>query len=153
MLISSVSFGQSFTFYSATSKAFGAELMFDDMYGFGFAGTNEPVKAKGDFKTGDISEFDLKYATGTVTQKWCTAYGMISFGYLKGVKVSYILGGALYARKMNFDYNGFVYHKDDSVFLKPIIGIDFSKEITKDIGIKLGLDTFNRVKIGIDVYF
>lgn len=135
-----------FTFYGGTSKSFGAEIMVNEKAGFGFAGTNEATKAVGDFKTGSISEWDLKYQTGTVTQKWFTAY-------LKGVKVSYLLGGALYGRKMNFEYNGVAYHKDDNVFLKPIVGIDFSKEITKDIGVKIGYDTFNEIKIGINVYF
>lgn len=153
LLLTTIASAQSFTFYSGTSKSFGSEIMFNDSYGFGFAGTNESTKAKGDFKTGDISEWDLKYQKGTVTQKWCTAYGLVSFGYLRGVQVSYLLGGALYARKMNFDYNGFIYHKDDNVFIKTIIGIDFSKEITKDIGIKVGYDTFNEIKLGLTVYF
>ena len=142
-----------FTFYGGTSKSFGAEIMVNEKAGFGFAGTNEPTKAKGDFKTGSISEFDSKYQIGTVTQKWFTSYALVSFGYFKGVKVSYLLGGALYGRKMNFEYNGVAYHKDDNVFLKPIVGIDFSKEITKDIGVKIGYDTFNQIKIGINVYF
>lgn len=142
-----------FTFYTGSSKSFGADIMFTEKAGAGFAGTNEPTKAIGDFKTGSISDFDLKYQTNTVTQKWFTSYFLVSFGYLKGVKVSYLLGGALYGRKMNFEYNGMKYHKDDNVFLKPMVGIDFSKEITKDVGIKLGFDTFNHVKLGINVYF
>jgi hypothetical protein len=142
-----------FTFYTGSSESFGAEIMFTEKAGAGFAGTNEATRGLGEFKPGDISEWDLKNKINTVTQKWFTMYGLVSFGYLKGIKVSYLLGGALYGRKMNFEYNGTQYHKDDSVFIKPIVGIDFSKEITKDVGVKLGFDSFNYIKLGINVYF
>ena len=153
LLLTAIASAQSFTFYTGTSKSFGSEIMFNDSYGFGFAGTNEGIRASGRWSPGNISEWDMQYVTGTITQKWCTAYGLVSFGYFRGVQVSYLLGGALYARKMNFEYNGDKYHKDDSIFLKPILGIDFSKEITKDVGIKIGFDTFNKIKLGINVYF
>lgn len=143
-------------FYYGTKQSLGVELLIkanETLYlGGGFAGTLEKNKALGAFYSSDIKPNEIPIST--TTQKWLALYGTASFGYLNKFQISYDLGASMNGRHANFiDQNGNVYHKKDKIVYKPMIGINAGYEITKDVGISIGYDTFSELKLGFTVYF
>jgi len=144
-----------FNFYWGSNESLGAEILIDESFGFGFSGTTEKDKALGKFSTGSINEYDRKNFVSTTTQKWFCAYGVIQIGWIKDIQFSADLGAAMYGRHANFlDPNRQqYYHKKDKVIFKPMVGINATYAITKDIGWQAGYDTFSGFNTGFVVYF
>lgn len=159
LLIVLISFSASsqtnFNFYYGSNKSLGAEILIDKSFGFGFAGTAEETKALGEFSTGSINDYDLNNEVSTTTQKWFTLYGVAIIGYIGLFQISFDTGLAMYGRHANFlDPNrNEYYHKKDKLLFKPMVGINATYSITKDIGAQIGCDTFNYLNIGFVVYF
>lgn len=140
-------------FYYSTEQTTGAELLIavrgtESAYlGGGFSGawgvkTSLPTK---------INEYDKRQ---TVTDKdreeWCSLYATASFGYLGPVLVKYRAGLAVYNDKVTFNDD---YTKIEKVAFKPLIGVSAMYELTKDIGLEVGFDNFNKLTAGITVLF
>ena len=144
-----------FNFYWGSNESLGAEILIDESFGFGFSGTTEKNKALGVFSTGKINEYDKKNFVSTTTQKWFCAYGVIQIGWIKNFQFSADLGASMYGRHANFlDSNrNEYYHKKDKVLFKPMVGINATYSITKDVGWQIGLDTFSHFNTGFVVKF
>jgi hypothetical protein len=160
LLITSFAFSQNavLSFYAGSDASFGSSVLFkrsDTFYlGFGFSGNAEKDKALGSFKTSSINEWDKSKFVSNTNQKWFAVYSKSSFGYFKGIMISYDLGLEVQTKSANFqEENGSYYHKDDSIVLKPLIGINASYDITEDYGVTIGYDTFSEFKLGLTVYF
>jgi hypothetical protein len=102
LLTCSVNAQTNFNFYYGSNEALGAEILIEQSFGFGFAGTTEKSKALGEFSTGNRNEY---------------------------------------------------YHKKDKLIFRPMVGLNASYAITKDVGWQIGLDTFNGLNTGLIVYF
>lgn len=74
-------------------------------------------------------------------EKWCNIYASTSFGYINQIMIKERAGLAVYCK------NG------KEVTYKPMVGISGMYEITKDIGIEVGFDTFNIGTIGFTILF
>ena len=144
-----------FHFYYGSNQALGAELLINETLGFGFSGTTEDSKALGVFSPGEINEYDLKQKVGTTTQKWFTLYSVYQICWIKDFQISGDAGISMYGRNANFyDSNrNEYYHKKDKLLFKPMVGINITYTITKDIGWQVGVDTFSGVNTGFIVYF
>jgi hypothetical protein len=155
LLTCSVNAQTNFNFYYGSNEALGAEILIDRSFGFGFAGTTEKTKALGEFSTGNINAYDKKNFVSTTTQKWFTLYGVAQVCYIGNVQISADAGVAMYGRHANFlDPNrNEHYHKKDKLIFRPLVGLNASYAITKDVGWQIGLDTFNGLNTGFIVYF
>jgi len=155
MLACSLNAQTNFNFYYGSNEALGAEILIDQSFGFGFAGTTEKTKALGEFSTGDINAYDKKNFVSTTTQKWFTLYAVAQVCYIGNVQISADAGAAMYGRHANFlDPNrNEYYHKKDKLLFRPMLGLNASYAITKDVGWQIGLDTFNGLNTGFIVYF
>ena len=133
-----------FNFYWGSNESLGAEILINESLGFGFSGTTEKDKALGVFSTGKINDYDKKNFVSTTTQKW-----------IKDFQFSADLGASMYGRHANFlDPNrNQYYHKKDKVLFKPMVGINATYSITKDVGWQIGLDTFSHFNTGFVVKF
>jgi hypothetical protein len=144
-------------YYISSQNLMGGEIMInrgnDTYIGGGFSGTLKNEFTKGDWAGKHISESEMKYATGTAKEEWFSIYAIASFGYYKKIMVSYSAGMGLYGQMMNFERNGVEYNKNDKLIFVPLVGIAGQYAITKDVGLMVGVDTFNGVKIGISVLF
>jgi hypothetical protein len=144
-------------YYISSQNLAGGEIIInlggDKFIGGGFSGTLKNEFTKGEWQGKHISESELKYATGTAKEEWCSIYGIASFGYFKSVLVSYSVGIGLYGQMMNFERNGVKYNKNDKLIFTPLIGVSGQYAITKDVGLMAGVDTFNGAKVGVSVLF
>ena len=144
-------------FYVASQNLAGAEIMInngkDIYFGGGFSGTLKNEFTKGEWAGKHISESEMKYTTGTAKEEWCSIYGIASFGYVNQIMVSYSAGMGLYGQMRNFERNGVEYNKNDRLIFVPLVGISGQYEVTNDVGLMVGADTFNGVKIGVSVIF
>lgn len=144
-----------FHFYYGSNQALGAELLINETLGFGFSGTTEDSKALGEFSPGKINDYDLKQKVGTTTQKWFTLYSVFQICWIGEFQISGDAGMAMYGRHANFyDANREeYYHKKDKLLFKPMVGVNVTYAITKDIGWQFGYDTFSGANTGFVVYF
>ena len=144
-------------YFYASQNLMGGEIIInrgnDTFIGVGFSGTLKNEFTKGDWAGKNISESEMKYSTGIAKEEWCSFYGIASFGYLKGVLVSYSAGMGLYGQMRNFERNNVEYNKNDKLIFVPLIGISGQYAITNDVGIVAGYDTFNKFKVGVSVIF
>lgn len=144
-------------FYYSSANNSGAEILTavrgtESAYlGGGFSGAlkQQPVTP------GHINAYDLRQTVNrSFSEKWCSLYAVGSFGFLGPVLVKYRGGLAVYNRKVDFETaNGFTYSKIDRVEYKPLIGVSVMYELTKDVGIEAGFDSFNKATIGLTVLF
>ena len=144
-------------FYVASQNLMGAEIVInngnDIYFGGGFSGTLKNEFTKGEWAGKHISESEMKYSTGIAKEEWCSIYGIASFGYVNQIMVSYSAGMGLYGQMRNFERNGVEYNKNDKLIFVPLVGITGQYAVTNDVGLMLGADTFNGVKIGVSVLF
>lgn len=144
-----------FHFYYGSSEALGAEILIDELLGFGFSGTAEESKALGEFSPGKITQYDLNQKVSTTTQKWFTLYGVVQICWIGDFQISADVGMAMYGRHANFyDANREeYYHKKDKLLFKPMLGVNLTYAITKDIGWQVGFDSFSGANTGFVIYF
>jgi hypothetical protein len=144
-------------YYISSQNLAGGEILInngnDIYFGGGFSGTLKNEFTKGEWAGKHISESELKYATGKAKEEWCSIYGIASFGYFKNIMVSYSAGMGLYGQMMNFERNGVEYNKNDKLIFVPLVGIAGQYAVTNDVGLMVGIDTFNGAKLGISVIF
>ena len=76
-----------------------------------------------------------------------------SLGYVGKILITGNLGVGMYGQMMNFKKENDIYHKNDILIFDPIIGANGQYQITRDLGVILGYDTFNGVKVGISIIF
>lgn len=129
LLLSTFAYCQTTTihFYYGTEKMLGSEIMFqikDHTYlGGGFSGALNPDRSLND-------------------EKWCSVYATASFGYIGNIMIKYKAGLATFTNKKITDVN-----------YKPLIGIGAMYQISKDIALEIGYDTFNCGTVGFTVLF
>lgn len=115
------------SFFYGTEKTLGAELLVnisDSFYlGGGFGGALKPDRTKDN-------------------EKWCDIYAVTSFGYIGNVMI-----------KEKAGLSTFTSDNGKTVSYKPLIGIGAMYDVTKDLGIEIGADTFNKLTIGFCVIF
>lgn len=144
-------------YFISSQNLAGAEMILktknDYHFGAGFSGTLKNEFTRGEWAGKHISPEEMKYTTGLAKEEWCSLYGVASFGYLKGVQVSFNAGAGLYGQMRNFKINEYEYHKNDKLIFVPLAGIAGQYEIIKDFGVFAGFDTFNGFKIGASVLF
>lgn len=76
-------------------------------------------------------------------ERWCSIYTTASFGYLNSVLVKYKAGLCTFTEGQN----------RETVTYQPMIGISGMYAVSKDYGIEVGYDTFNKVSLGFTVIF
>lgn len=144
-------------YFVASQNLAGAEMVLntgnDTFIGGGFSGTLKNSYTKGEWAGRTITEEEMKFTTGVAKEEWCSLYAVASFGYLGPIRISYSVGAGLYGQMRNFKTNDYEYHKNDKLIFVPLVGISSQYSITKDIGLSLGVDTFNGVKLGVTVQF
>jgi len=131
ILVTSIGYSQNTTvhFYYGTANNAGAEVMFalrgtESTYiGGGYSGALSPDRS-------------------VDHEKWCSIYAVGSFGYLGPIMVKYRAGLATFTnfKIVNVDY-------------KPMAGVSAMYTITKDVGLEVGADTFNKVTLGFTILF
>ncbi len=160
LLVSSIGYSQNTTmhFYTGSAKTLGGEILFhinnteSSYLGFGFGGAIKD-KATGADLTGHINDYDTKYYVNSVKEPWCSFYTTSSTGFLYMVMIKYKLGLGVYDKKDNFDANGYLYNKKEKLLYEPLIGLSAMYDITKDVGVEVGYDTFNKGTIGFTILF
>jgi len=161
LLVSSMCHAQNTTvhFFYGTSQIAGGEMMFnirgtENFYlGGGFSGALNQKKSDGTIAYGNITTSELQYAVKSLDEEWCSIYGVGSSGFIRKVLIKYKGGLSVYNRKKTFDNGQLVYNKIDKVLYKPLIGIGAMYSINKDLGIEVGIDTFNKFTGGFAVLF
>jgi len=158
VLLGSISYSQEATihFYGSSKLLLGSEILVhvndtDSFYlGGGFSGaTNVKEVTKG-----HINEYDQKYTVNSFNEEWCSIYGTTSFGFFKSVLIKFKGGLGVYNKKVDFkNSNGYEYTKIDKVVYQPLLGMSAMYSLTKDIGIEIGVDSFNKATIGFTVLF
>jgi hypothetical protein len=142
-------------FYVSSQNLAGAEVIInngrDTFIGGGFSGTLKNQFTRGDWAGKHITENEMQFSTGIAKEEWCSIYGIVSFGYFKNILVSYSGGMGLYGQMRNFKRGDYEYNKDDKLIFVPLVGISGQYAVTNDIGLMVGIDTFNGAKFGISV--
>jgi hypothetical protein len=142
-------------YFVASQNLAGAEMIIktqnDNYFGAGFSGTLKNSLTRGEWAGKYITPDELKHSTGVAKEEWCSLYGVASFGYLKGIRISFTGGAGLYGQMRNFKINDYEYHKNDKLIFVPLVGVNAQYSITKDIGVFAGVDTFNGVKLGLTI--
>lgn len=136
MLVSGIGYAQETTihFYYGTEKMLGSEVMFhlkgtESTYiGGGFSGALEQ-----DRTVRPIAD----------DEKWCSIYGVTSFGYFQSLLIKGKAGLAVYTGKNSFK----------EVLYKPLLGVGIMYPLTEDVGLEAGFDTFNYGTIGVTILF
>jgi hypothetical protein len=144
-------------FYYAQEQTTGGEIMFalrgteSSYLGGGFSGAWD-VK---EVAPGHINAYDLKQKiTREFNEEWCSLYAVGSLGFLGPVLVKYRGGLAVYNHKVDFENdNGYKYSKLDKAVFKPMAGVSAMYALTKDVGLEVGADTFNKVTLGFTILF
>lgn len=143
-------------FYAGSARTLGSELLIhvndtDSFYlGGGFGGTTNAVYVP----RSPINDYDKQYIVNSFDEEWCSLYGVTSFGFFKAVMIKFKGGLAVYNRKVNFENdNGFKYVKLDKALFRPLLGASAMYSITEDVGVEVGLDTFNHATLGFTILF
>ena len=161
LLFTSIIYGQEAVqhYFYGSNETLGAEMYFklrnsdSSFLGVGFSGTLKNSKTKGEFAGKHIQEYERVLATGIAKEQWFSLYAIGSLGYVGKVLLSGSLGVGMYGQMMNFTDGQKVYNKNDKLIFDPIIGLNAQYQITKDIGVMTGFDTFNGAKIGFSIIF
>ena len=147
-------------YYYGTNETLGAEMYFQvrntesSFLGGGFSGTLKNKNTQGRWDGGDITEEEIiEFSTGTSKEQWFSLYVIGSLGYVGKVLITGNLGVGMYGQMMNFKKENDIYHKNDILIFDPIIGANGQYQITRDLGVIIGYDTFNGVKVGISIIF
>jgi hypothetical protein len=145
-------------FYWGSSKSYGAEVMFNDFSGIGFSGTADSYTGLGTYYPGPIESMFDTNEVSTTTRKWFTLYAISPIYKIEGLEsidFSWDVGLAMYGRHINFydENNDIFYHKKTNSVYRPMIGLNISLPITKDIGWQIGVDSFSYFTTGFLVYF
>ena len=163
LLIPILSFSQeeaTVHFYYGSAQMLGAEILYHPkntesfFIGGGFSGALNQRKADGNAEYSRITDYDRRQTKiGHLNEQWCSLYVTSSFGFLGSVLVKYKTGLAVYNKKVTFESGTYQYNKIESVLYRPLIGIGAMYSISKDYGIEIGADTFNKITIGITANF
>lgn len=114
-------------FYASSEKTTGAELLIPVR--------NTSISLGGGFSGAwDVHKGSPK------REEWCSLYAIGSAGYLCDVMVKYRTGLSTYTQS-------------NVVIYKPMIGISGMYSISKDVGLEVGFDTFNKLTLGLTVIF
>ena len=146
-------------YYYGTNETLGAEMYFQvrntesSFLGGGFSGTLKNKNTQGRWAGKDITDNERQYSTGTSKEQWFSLYVIGSLGYVGKVLITGNLGVGMYGQMMNFKKENDIYHKNDILIFDPIIGANGQYQITRDLGVIIGYDTFNGVKVGISIIF
>jgi hypothetical protein len=111
------------------------------------------MTAAGEWRPGKAQDYEKQYITGQEKERWFSCYGIISKGYINEIQVSFNAGFGLFDVKDEFNKYGYLYNKNKFVQCVPLIGVGGQYAITKDVGVMIGVDTFNGAKIGISIIF
>lgn len=163
LLLTTVSYAQedaTVHFYYGSAEMLGAEILYHPkstesfFIGGGFSGALNQRKAEGEAEYSRITEYDKEQTKlGHLNEQWCSLYVTSSFGFFKGILIKYKTGLAVYNKKITFESDTHQYNKIEKVLYKPLIGIGAMYSINKDVGIELGIDSFNKATIGFTVLF
>jgi hypothetical protein len=171
VLLSASVYSQNATlhFFYGTNNTLGGETMFklrgseSVWLGGGFsATTNELGKIDGDLEHGEINSYDMKYKVESKDAIWASIYAVGSYDVVDYIIVKYKLGLGVYNTFTTFDdrnatgsHHSYdkVYSKFEGTAYKPLIGIGALCPITKEVGVEVGVDTFNYFTVGFTVLF
>ena len=163
LLVSSMCYAQTTTttvhFFYGSSQIAGSEMTFNirgtesSYIGGGFSGALNQKKSDGTVAYGDINASELQYATKSLNEEWCSIYGVGGTGLIRKVLIKCKAGLSVYNKKTTFENGQLIYNKIDKVLYKPLIGVGAMYEINDDIGIEVGIDTFNKFTGGFAVLF
>lgn len=171
VLLSASVYSQNATlhFFYGTNNTLGAETMFklrgsESLWlGGGFSGTiSELGQVEGEFEHGSINDYDNKYKVDSKDVVWASIYAVGSYDVVDYIIIKYKLGLGVYntfgtfddreATGMHHSYDK-VYSKFEGTAYKPMAGIGALYAITKDVGVEVGVDTFNYLTIGFTVTY
>lgn len=159
LFLATISYSQTAAihFYGSSEQTLGSEVLFllrntESCYlGGGFSGALVQKKVM----SNGLTEFDKKQAIlDTFNEEWCSIYATGSLGFIQALMVKFKAGLGVYNHKIDFvTNNGYEYTKIDRVNYQPMVGISGMYTITKDIGMEIGFDTFNKGTIGFTILF
>lgn len=155
ILLSTFCYSQNTTihFYVSSKLTTGGEIMFQirgtesKFLGGGFSGAWKIEEVV----PGRITKYDLeKEITSKFDEEWCSLYLTGSSGFLGPVLIKYRGGLGVYNQKVTFEDS---YTKINKAVYRPLIGISAMYSIIKDLGVEVGVDTFNKATVGFTVNF
>jgi hypothetical protein len=134
----------------------GADVLFENNkghLGMGFSGALDKMTAAGEWQAGKAQEYEKEYITGQERERWFSCYAIVSKGYINSIQIAFNAGFGMFDVKDEFNDNGRMYNKNKFVDYVPLVGASAQYAVTNDIGLMVGVDTFNGAKVGVSIIF